>query len=114
MTLDNQQLLETIVQLIRPAAKDTPVKATRVIEDGYQILVLDRGFVFVGCAEQHGDFVKLYDAKCIRYWGTTRGLGELASGGPTSKTKLDDAWTLTIPNASIIVSYLTEASRWKS
>jgi len=54
-----------------------------------KIVVLQRGHVAVGRLSQSGDMCKLEGASVIRYWGTTRGLGELAFDGPTSKTKLD-------------------------
>ena len=54
------------------------------------IVVLQRGWVAVGYREKRpdGDYV-LKNAAHIRIWGTTKGLGEIAEGGPTSKTVLD-------------------------
>lgn len=54
-----------------------------------KIVILQRGWVFVGKFSQKGSRCTLTDAKNIRTWGTTKGLGELAEGGPTSSTKLD-------------------------
>lgn len=55
-----------------------------------KIVVLQRGWVFVGdyYYDPSTDMVSLTDASCIRYWGTTQGLGELVNG-PTEKTRLD-------------------------
>jgi hypothetical protein len=54
-----------------------------------QIVVADKGFVFVGSVEDHADgSVTIRNCRNIRYWGTTKGLGELATG-PTSKTIVD-------------------------
>ena len=54
-----------------------------------QIIVADKGFVFVGNVEDHADgSVTIRNCRNIRYWGTTKGLGELAVG-PTSKTIVD-------------------------
>lgn len=65
---------------------------TRTPEDlGVRIAVLQRGWVYIGRATRCGDYVTLKNAACIRYWGTTRGLGELAEEGPTDKTKLDSS-----------------------
>ena len=59
-----------------------------------QIIVADKGFVFVGEVEDHADgSVTIRKCRNIRYWGTTKGLGELA-GGPTAKTILDDFGTV--------------------
>lgn len=55
----------------------------------YKIVVLQRGWVMVGRMERDGDECKLHDASTIRVWGTTKGLGEIAQGGPTSNTRLD-------------------------
>lgn len=54
-----------------------------------RIVILQRGWVMVGRFGQKGSACWLDGASVIRYWGTTRGLGEIAEGGPTEKTKLD-------------------------
>ena len=55
-----------------------------------RIIVADRGWVFVGDCEDHEDgSVTIRNAKNIRNWGTTKGLGQL-SAGPTSSTKYDE------------------------
>ena len=59
-----------------------------------QIVVADKGFVFVGNTEDHADgSVTIRNCKNIRYWGTTRGLGELTTG-PTAKTLSDPYGTV--------------------
>lgn len=61
---------------------------------GYRIIVADRGWVFVGeCEDMPDGQVTIRNANCIRVWGTTRGLGELANG-PTKDTKLDPCGTV--------------------
>jgi hypothetical protein len=67
-----------------------------------QIVVLDRGWVYVGKSREVGDKLVIEDAQCIRYWGTTRGLGELAANGPTGKTKLDPVGRLVAPMRAVI------------
>lgn len=57
-----------------------------------RIVILQRGWIYVGRFSRDGDMCKLENARCIRYWGTTDGLGELRNG-PTSKTKLDPPTT---------------------
>ena len=54
------------------------------------IVVLQRGWVMVGEYSQIGNTGRLDNAKVIRVWGTSKGLGELAEKGPLSGTKLDD------------------------
>lgn len=54
-----------------------------------RIIVADKGWIFVGDCEDHCDgSVTIRNAKNIRQWGTTNGLGELCTG-PTPKTKSD-------------------------
>jgi hypothetical protein len=53
-----------------------------------KIVVLQRGWVYVGRFERNGNDCKLHNASCIRVWGTTKGLPELVNG-ITSSTKLD-------------------------
>jgi hypothetical protein len=55
----------------------------------FKIVILQRGWIFVGRFKQEGTKCTLTDAKNIRCWGTTKGLGELAESGPTTSTKLD-------------------------
>ena len=54
-----------------------------------KIVVLQRGWVMVGRLTRTGNVCKLSNASIIRQWGTTKGLGEIANGGVTSKTVLD-------------------------
>ena len=56
-----------------------------------RIIVADRGWVFVGDCEEHEDHsVTIRNAKNIRIWGTTKGLGELVNGPIAGKTKYDE------------------------
>lgn len=77
-----------------------------------KIVVADRGFVYVGYVEEQENFVKLTNAKNIRIWGTTKGLGELV-GGPTNNTKLDNVGTIRVPNRAVISIIDVEQSKWK-
>lgn len=55
-----------------------------------KIVILQRGWVMVGRFERNGSDCKLHNASVIRIWGTTKGLGEIALGGPIKdKTILD-------------------------
>jgi len=79
---------------------------------GFAVVVLDRGFVYVGDVEYSGDWCVIQNARNIRYWGTTNGLGELVQNGPTSKTKLDAVGTVRAPSRAVISVIDTEASKW--
>ena len=76
-----------------------------------QIVVLDRGWVYVGKTEEQGDKLVIEDARCTRYWGTTRGLGQLAADGPTRDTKLDPVGRLIAPMRAVI-SIIACKSEW--
>jgi len=59
-----------------------------------RIIVADRGWVFVGdCTDNEDGSVTIYNAKNIRRWGTSKGLGELVDG-PLPNTKTDDYGTV--------------------
>jgi len=59
-----------------------------------RIIVADRSWVWVGnCKDEDNGDVTITNAKNIRIWGTTKGLGELVNG-PTSKTITDDYGTV--------------------
>jgi len=78
-----------------------------------QIVIADRGWVFVGNCVESSKGIVITAAKCIRRWGTTKGLGELALGGPTNNTMLDPAGTVTIPARSVVaVLDCAEPKRW--
>lgn len=54
-----------------------------------RIIVADKGWVFAGDCEDHTDgSVTIHNAKNIRNWGTSKGLGELVNG-PLGATKHD-------------------------
>lgn len=70
------------------------MKVVKTIKYGKQIVVLQRGWVFVGNLKRVGNECELTDAACIRSWGTSKGLGEIAENGPTPNTKLDPCPTV--------------------
>lgn len=56
---------------------------------GWQIVILQRGWVMVGRLTKTGHQCVLENASVIRRWGTTNGLGELADTGPLPETRLE-------------------------
>lgn len=81
------------------------------VNHGLQIVVADRGFVYIGEVTTDADWVYVHDASNIRIWGTSKGLGELV-GGPTSKTALDKTGNLKISRKALISLIEVEASKW--
>jgi hypothetical protein len=53
-----------------------------------KIVILQRGWVYIGRFSRTGNDCMLTNASCIRTWGTSKGLQELVNGA-TSKTVLD-------------------------
>ena len=79
-----------------------------------KIVVLDRGFVYVGQVtepETENGMIIIKNAKNIRQWGTTKGLGELVSG-PLANTKLDNVGTVRAPSRALISLIDVEQARW--
>lgn len=80
---------------------------------GYAVVVVDRGFVYVGQTEVDDQWCVIRNARNIRHWGTKNGLGELALHGPQKETKLDECGTVRIPIHALIHLLDTEESIWK-
>lgn len=78
------------------------------------IVVLHRGWVVVGVDEGVNDgFLRLTNASVIRRWGTTKGLGEIATDGPTKNTALDKTPTMNMPVGAIINIIDCDHAKWK-
>lgn len=78
---------------------------------GKQIVVLDRGFVYVGDVKLKGDYVYIEDGKNIRRWGTSKGLGELLEG-PLANTVTDPVTgTIMIP-ARAVIHFIAVKKGW--
>lgn len=67
---------------------------------GLQICIMQSGFVYVGLVSVENGWITIENARNIRTWGTTNGLGELRNG-PTKNTKLDEAGTVIAPMHSL-------------
>jgi hypothetical protein len=77
-------------QTSTPAASGTLVAVVPGETDlGQNIVVLDRGFVYVGQVTERSDRLVIRNARNLRRWGTTNGLGQLRNG-PLVDTVLDD------------------------
>lgn len=72
------------------------------MEGNTKIAVLDRGWVYVGECALEGEILVIRNARNIRRWGTTGGLGELAAKGPQPETRLDATGTVRAPMRSVI------------
>ena len=81
---------------------------------GLQIVILQRGWVFVGLMTKVGSQCKLTKAATVRVWGTTQGLGELAEKGPTGNTKLDPSPEVIFHELTTIAAIKCEEKSWAS
>lgn len=81
----------------RQAAAKQPVSK----QPATMIVVLDRGFVYVGKVTVGATNVTITNARNIRRWGTTKGLGELVNG-PTTSTVLDEVGEVIAPLRAVI------------
>ncbi len=77
-----------------------------------RIVILQRGWVMVGVYGRDGEDCWLDNASVIRRWGTSRGLGELAAGGPLENTKLDPAGRVEFHALTAIATIRCEANKW--
>lgn len=94
------------------AALQAPIPQEPQVNHGLSIVVLDRGFVYIGHVSTDVNWCRIRNAKNIRRWGTTRGLGQLALEGPTSDTKLDDYGNVNAPMRAVISIIYVEEGRW--
>jgi len=78
-----------------------------------KIVILQRGWVFVGRFKRSGQDCTLTNAYNIRRWGTTKGLGEIAEGGPTPNTVLDKAGTVQFDYLTVVAMLSCNQEVWK-
>jgi len=76
------------------------------------IVVVRAGWVFVGTRSESAGKVTLTNAACVRYWGTSRGLGELALAGPLGDTILDPCGTVEVPASAVLFNIPVERTKW--
>lgn len=89
------------VEYVPASRSDSPVR----------IVIAQRGWVFVGRYALDGERVVLDQAKVIRKWGTTKGLGQLA-GGPLSATVLDPAGRVELHQLAVVATIAVDAEKW--
>lgn len=78
-----------------------------------KIVVLQRGWVYIGRFERNGNDCKLHNAYNIRTWGTTKGLPELVNGA-TSSTKLDKCeGVVEFDWLTVVYTISVKAEAWK-
>ena len=76
-----------------------------------EIIVIASGWVVVGRVVSDGEVVRLEDAKVVRRWGTSHGIGELATG-PTPHTVLDPLGTVAVTASQILFRLAVAVTGW--
>lgn len=81
-----------------------------------RIVVLDQGFVFVGLVSwrqvSSGRVIRVEKAACVRRWGTSKGLGELAASGPLENTVLDPSPPIEAHELTVVLTMECVAEAW--
>ena len=83
----NTEINEVEINGTKYVKKDSIV-IPKEYDGDIKIVVLQRGWIYIGRFERTGNDCKLHNAYNIRSWGTTKGLPELVNGA-TKNTKLD-------------------------
>ena len=78
----------------------------------WQVVIADRGWVYVGKLAREGDQVVLTDCHNVRRWGTVGGLGELALQGPREATVLDYYGTVRIHVLAVLAAIECNDELW--
>jgi hypothetical protein len=84
-----------------PACECGPIK----------IVVIERGFIYVGRVECDGNDVTIRGARSLIRWGSSQHLGELA-GGPLEETKLGASCTVLVKQQQIIHMIEVNNNAW--
>lgn len=82
-------------------------------DHGFAIVIAERGHVWVGDVTTDERWCEITGARIVRFWGTTKGLNQLANSGPTNKTTLDEAAELPIAiNMRAVIGIIPCKGRW--
>ena len=109
----NKTKLDIVRALLSDESEVSGESETEYGGSEIKIVILQRGWVFVGKFSKIGSACKLTDASNIRTWGTTKGLGEIAENGPTSTTKLDKINDVSFHELSVVCLIDCDTKQWK-
>ena len=74
-----------------------------------------RGVFFGYASDTSGDSIHLTGAKMAIYWGTTRGVHELAHTGPTSTSRISAPADIEVRGITAVMEVTPEAeAAWKT
>lgn len=93
---------ELLISILKLALNQSQEPQTQTIQpSGQHLVVVDRGFVYVGDVVIEPEWVRILNARNIRIWGTKNGLGELRNG-PLPNTKLDQCDQVLVARKALI------------
>jgi hypothetical protein len=101
----NDLTLSQIITLKNNLCKNEAVSSLRIV-------VLDRGWVYIGYLNEEDSILE--KASCIRRWGTSKGLGELALEGKKENTVLEKCGTVIFNKKSEIHNIVCDVSKWSN
>ena len=78
-----------------------------------RIVVLQRGWVVAGLVRREGHHLVIRSAHVVRRWGTSKGLGELASQGPRQGTVLDPCPTIRCHELTVVLEIECDEAAWR-
>ena len=106
-----EQLLIKVLEKLLESSDEPPTNPQQPTNKGWNIVVLDRGWVCVGMVSSAANKVMIKDAHHIRRWGTSKGLGELIDG-PTEETILDYCGYVETHELSVNHMIKVKDSKW--
>lgn len=91
-----------------------PKETVQEYDGDIKIVILQRGWNMIGRFVRNGNDCKLHNAAVIRKWGTSRGLGEIASGGPNPETKLDKTYGIVeFDYLTVVATIACSEEKWE-
>lgn len=91
------------------------VKSSAVKERPVIICTEHRGVFFGYAHDTKGDTIKLRAARMAIYWGTTRGVMELAEVGPNDKSKISARADIEVRKITAVFEVTTGAvEKWEA
>lgn len=109
--LDNLTIKE-IKEIKNMFCSDNSKKTNEYIDLGLRIVALQRGWVYIGILKQKDMNCLIENAYCIRRWGTSNGLGELALKGKQSNTVLDQCGTIEYHKLTEVFTMKCDPQKW--
>ena len=107
ITLNNEQY-------VLEADYKKAIKGVKIAPTKIQIVVLQRGWVVIGRFTQIKQECHLTGAYVIRQWGTSKGLGELASEGEKTNTKLEKCPDIHFHELTVVMRMDVDEEKWNS